>query len=243
MKKYLVGTSGWNYEDWQGKFYPNNIKKKDWFQFYAKNFNTVEINYSFYRWPKPSTIKKWHKESPKNFKYTLKAPRTITHMKKLKNTEKQVKDFYKLTNLLKNKKGCHLFQLPPFYKPTQHNKNKLKKFLQTLDARKDNCLEFRHPGWWNQETYDLFKKHHITFCIVSGLNMPKNIVQTDDIVYFRFHGQDYATKYTKKQIKNYAQKMKKLKCKKVYAYFNNDINAHAVKNSMQLKSIIRAGKP
>jgi len=112
--EYLVGTSGWNYDHWKGRFYPEDLSKKGWFDFYAKAFNTVEVNYSFYRWPSEKTMTGWYERAPEDFKFTLKAPRTITHVKKIVNVEKWVKDFYGLTALLKEKAGCHLFQLPPF---------------------------------------------------------------------------------------------------------------------------------
>lgn len=235
IKKYLIGTSGWNYPHWTGKFYPKNISKKDWFDFYSKNFNTVEVNYSFYRWPSKKTMEKWYKEAPRNFKFTLKAPRTITHIKKLKNTERQIADFYKLSSLLKEKLGALLFQLPPSMKFNDNNFKKFEKFLKSLNKNKDNVIEFRHKSWWNKEVYHLLKKNKITFCIVSGLGMPEEIISTNDIAYFRFHGRNYSTLYPKNAIKKYANIMKNLRCKKIYAYFNNDANAYSIKNARELK--------
>ncbi|MDP2925940.1 MAG: DUF72 domain-containing protein [Nanoarchaeota archaeon] len=237
MKEYLIGTSGWNYEHWENRFYPKIISKKEWFNFYSKNFNTVEINYSFYRWPNEKTMKKWYKESPSSFKFTLKAPRTITHVKKLNNTEKWVNDFYKLASLLKEKLACILFQLPPSFNFNINNLNKLKKFLESLDLKIENVIEFRHASWWNKKVFILLKNKAI-FCIVSSQEMPKDVVLTENTAYFRFHGINYSSDYSLNELKKYADKMKKLKCKKVYAYFNNDSNAYAVKNAKQLIKLV-----
>lgn len=238
MKKYLIGTSGWNYDDWQGKFYPKNLPKTKWLDFYSRTFNTVEVNYSFYHWPNEKTMKKWYQEAPETFKFTLKSPRTITHVRKLKNITQKVKNFYKLTSLLKEKTGCHLYQLPPSFKLNQNNFKKLKNFLKILNKNKDNAIEFRHETWWTDSVYELLKKHKTSFCIVSGLEMPKDIVITSNTAYFRFHGINYSSNYPASTLKKYSKIMKKLKCKKIYAYLNNDTNAYAVKNALTLKKYL-----
>ncbi len=235
-KKYFIGTSGWNYPHWKDKFYPSDILKKNWFNYYCENFNTVEINYSFYQWPAKDTLKKWFDESPADFKFTVKAPRTITHIKKLVDSRQYVDRFYALTKVLKRKMGCHLFQLPPSFSKTSRNLEKLKEFLEALDARKDNAVEFRHRDWWSKEIFDLLKEHKITFCVVAGLKMPEDIVYTYDTSYFRFHGDNYASEYSRDTLKNYARSINDFRGKKVYAYFNNDMNAYAPHNALQLKN-------
>jgi len=237
-ERYFIGTSGFNYRHWKGKFYPKEISQKDWLSFYSKNFNTVEINYSFYRWPSQKTIKRWYESSPENFKFTLKAPRTITHIRQIKNTEKWVKNFYKLSSLLKEKFGCILFQLPPKMGFDLKNFEKLKKFLKSLDRKKENVIEFRDESWWNEEIYNLLEEQNVCFCIVNGLGMPKDIILTSNIAYFRFHGAHYSTCYSKREMKDYASEMKKLKVKKIFAYFNNDAMAFAVRNANELKNFI-----
>jgi len=236
--EYLVGTSGWNYDHWKGKFYPEDVAKKGWFGFYAKAFDTVEVNYSFYRWPSEKTMTGWYERAPREFKFTLKAPRTITHVKKIVNVEKWVKDFYKLTALLKEKAGCHLFQLPPSLRCTDDNVELLKKFLRALDRGRDNAVEFRHKSWWDEKVYDLLRQHGATFCVVSGLGLPDDVVSTHDVAYFRFHGERYSTRYPKAAIREYAEAMKKLACRKVYAYFNNDAEAYAVANAKELRQAL-----
>jgi len=239
MKKYFIGTSGWNYEDWKNRFYPKELSQKEWLEFYSKHFKTVEINMTFYRWPKPSFLRSWYKRAPKNFKFTLKAPRTITHVRKLNNVERQVKDFYKLTDILKEKLACILWQLPPNFKPKEENIKKLEKFLKLLNKKYRNVIEFRSEEWWQEKIYQLLKKYKVCFCIVSGIEMPKTVVVTSDIAYFRFHGDNYSSCYSSISMKGYAKKMKKIKAREVYAYFNNDSNAYAVKNAQQLIKFLK----
>jgi len=232
---YFVGTSGWNYKHWNEKFYPQDIKQKKWLDFYSTKFSTVEVNYSFYNWPKVKTLKKWRRQTPNDFKFTLKAPRFITHYKKLKDVEGDVEKLYNLTANLEQKLGCHLFQLPPSFNKEEKTLERIKHLLQIMDARKNNAIEFRHKSWWEEDTYELLDENGIGFCSVIGLGMPYDIVVTGDIAYFRFHGEHYNTLYSESEIKKYAETMKNIKCKNCYAYFNNDANAYAPRNALQLK--------
>lgn len=233
--KYYIGTSGWKYKHWKYRFYPENIKQKDWFRYYCSNFDTVEINYSFYRWPTESVMEKWCAQAPKGFKYTLKAPRTITHIKRFKDPESYIDAFYGLTSILKEKIGCHLFQAPPSFECNEKNLDRIGNFLDHLDQRRKNVIEFRHRSWWDKKVYRMFEEKGAIFCIVSGLNMPEEIVTTGEIAYFRFHGEDYSTRYSKEEIAHYAQKMEDLGCRSICAYFNNDFNAYATQNAIELK--------
>ncbi|MBS3768195.1 MAG: DUF72 domain-containing protein [Candidatus Cloacimonetes bacterium] len=232
---YCVGTSGWNYKHWKKRFYPQDIKQKEWLDFYSKKFSTVEVNYSFYNWPKVKTLKKWRNQTPGEFKFTLKVPRFITHYKKLKNIDQDVQKLYRLTSNLEQKLGCHLFQLPPSFHKEEETVERLKHLLKIMDARKNNAIEFRHKSWWEDETFDLLDEYGIGFCTVIGLGMPDNVVVTGNIVYFRFHGEHYDTLYSESEINEFAKTLKNIKGKNCYAYFNNDANAYAPRNALQLK--------
>ncbi|MFO7841319.1 MAG: DUF72 domain-containing protein [Fidelibacterota bacterium] len=231
---YRIGTSGWNYPHWKKRFYPEAIKKKDWFGYYCRHFDTVEVNNTFYRWPGKDILKKWHDSAPSSFRFTLKVPRMITHMKKLKDCGEYVRQFYDLAASLKQKMGCFLFQLPPNYTFTEHNFSKLRTFIAHLDGRKNNVIEFRDKAWWNRDVYALLEESNIAFCTVSGLDMPGEQVVTSDLAYYRFHGRHYSTQYSELEIKEFAARMKDLQGEKIFAYFNNDNNAYAVKNAQQL---------
>lgn len=234
---YFVGCSGWFYWHWKGKFYPENLQQSKWFQHYTKYFTTVELNSPFYHWPKQSTAKSWYRKAPEDFVYTLKVNGRITHMKKFKGTTRLVKEFYKLAEELKEKMGCFLFQLPPSLK---FSESKLKEILNQLDPEKKNAVEFRHVSWFKKEVYDEFKSNGIIFCIVSYPYLPEDFVKTADDIYIRFHGKKsrYASNYSKEELGQWFQKIKKSKAKNVWAYFNNDFNAHAVNNSLYLKKLL-----
>ncbi len=234
-KRHLIGCSGWSYEHWKGRFYPEDLAKRHWFDYYARRFDTVEVNYTFYHWPRESTLRKWYRTSPSDFKYTLKAPRFITHLRKLKGVEDDVRRLYQLGSLLGEKMGCYLFQLPPFYGRTSHNLEKLKVFLGLLDGRRNNVMEFRDPDWWDNDTYRLLNEHHVSFCTVSGLDMPRDVVATSGLGYVRFHGRRYSTRYSEEEIAEYADKIREMDASKVYVYFNNDDHAFAVENARELK--------
>lgn len=234
---YYIGTSGWSYNHWIKRFYPEKLDKNEWLSFYSRYFNTVEINMSFYRFPSPAMLRVWYKKTPKDFKFTLKANRLITHNKKLKNADSLVKSFYSLTSLLKEKASCILFQLPP-------NLNKdikrLDNFIKILPKKYDIAFEFRNESWFSDDIYDILRKNDIALCIVSGLGMPEVLKTTSDFSYFRFHGSEraYSSCYTDKQLKEWAKKIRRLKTKRIYAYFNNDDNAYAVKNALELKNLL-----
>ncbi|KQC14348.1 MAG: hypothetical protein APR63_05790 [Desulfuromonas sp. SDB] len=236
--RYYIGTSGWNYTHWKNVFYPQEISNKEWFDFYSEKFKTVEINYSFYRWPDKKTVMKWKNQAPGNFKFTLKAFRGITHYKKLKEVHQDIIKLYKLGNLLDKNLGCFLFQLPPSYTCTSNNINKLADFIDILDSRRKNVIEFRDGKWWNSKIFQMLERKKIAFCNVSGLNMPKQIFPTADFYYHRLHGEHYSTKYSPQEINKLAQQIKKLSAKYYYIYFNNDKSAYAVENARQLRNEI-----
>jgi len=242
--KFFVGTSGWNYFHWKEAFYPAKLSSHRWLEYYAKHFNTVEVNMTFYRFPKESLLKGWYKRIPKDFKLTLKAPRQITHERKLKNVKKLIKSFYKIALVLQDKLGCILWQFPPSLH-FEKNKATFLNFLEQLDPQVKNAIEFRHKSWWNSEVYKAMKKHKIAFCSVSSPKFPKEAIVTTSYAYFRFHGEEkwYRDEYSKRQLKEWANKIKKAvkkaKAKEVYCYFNNDFNAYAIKNAKMLKALLK----
>lgn len=235
---YRTGTSGWNYRHWRGILYPEGVGAKKWFSYYAGEFDTVEVNYSFYRWPTRKTIERWYTEAPDTFLFTLKAPGTITHRRRLRECDRLVEDFYALTSMLQEKRGAHLFQLPPQFRPTPENTEQLARFIQLLDPELENVIEFRHPEWWQESTYQLLARHGITFCIVHGLDLPPDPVITSKNAYFRFHSTNYSSSYTETELAQFANTMQELPVEKVYAYFNNDAQGYAVMNARELKKAL-----
>jgi uncharacterized protein YecE (DUF72 family) len=234
---YYLGCSGWHYKDWKNSFY-KGVPKKDWFDYYAKKFNTVEINSSFYRFPKPKTGKKWYDEAPSGFTYSIKANRIITHYKKFNETKRLIDDFYKAVSETKEKLGCVLFQLHP---NLHYDEELLDEIIRQLDKRRKNVIEFRHESWWNKKVYKKMEQNNLIFCIVSSPELPKDFVKTNEDIYIRFHGEGenwYHYDYSDNELKKFAEKIKKSGAKNVWAYFNNDYNAHAPNNCLRLRGML-----
>ncbi len=240
--KIFIGTSGWSYDDWKEKFYPENLKSNDWLNFYADYFNSVEINNSFYQLPSKDTLKGWFKKVPSDFVFSIKASRYITHLKKLKDPKDSLKKFLKRIKYLGHKRGPILFQLPPNW---HINTDRLKKFIKLLLKQgKDETyvFEFRDPTWLDKKIKSILKNSSIGFCINDMIDENIDWV-TSNLVYIRFHGPNgyYAGKYKDEFLKKWAKKVSKWrqKGKRVFVYFNNDIKAHAIENGGKFKELIK----
>jgi len=231
-----IGTSGWYYEHWKELFYPAGLPKSKWFEHYAGHFDTVEINNTFYHLPKEQSLQRWHRLAPKGFLYAVKANRYITHIKKLKDASESVQHFFERVGLLKGKLGPILYQLPP---SLHKDLDLLETFIKLLPKRKDAAFEFRHKSWYSDDTFELLSKFNVGFCIhdMPGKESPR--VVTADIIYVRFHGTTgrYSGSYPKSQLQDWAKwlRTKAEEVSSVYAYFNNDIGGHAIKNAKTLR--------
>jgi len=229
-----IGTSGWHYVHWEGLYYPDKLSKSKWFEHYAKDFDTVEINNTFYQQPKEQTFENWHKQAPKNFLYTVKANRFITHIKRLKDPAESLERFFERVNILQENLGPILYQLPP---NMHKDLDRLRNFLEVLPKNRIAVFEFRHQSWFSEDTYNLLSEFNAAFCIHDMMNVPRII--TCNVIYLRFHGTTgrYAGNYSKSTLQSWANWAKdNIKGKKAFfAYFNNDANAYAIKNAKTLK--------
>ena len=232
---YYIGTSGWHYEHWRGRFYAEELPKAKWLEFYASHFTTVEINNSFYRLPSENAFANWHENSPANFLFAVKVSRYITHIKRLKNTEEAVERFISRAETLKEKLGPLLYQLPP----NMHRSDEvLQTFLSTLPQGLKHVFEFRHQSWFEDEVFEILRKYSIGFCVFDMPSLSCPLVATADFAYIRFHGSSelYSSDYSDEELVHWAKKLKDLatNLKEVYIYFNNDAGAFAIKNAMTL---------
>lgn len=235
-----IGCSGWQYEHWKGLFYPEEIPKKEWLPFYKKHFTTVEINASFYHLPRKTTFEKWKEEAGDHFLFTIKGSRYVTHIKKLNDPGESVQKFYDHAVYLGEKTGAILWQFPPML---HADEEKLSAFCNVLDKNYKNVIEFRHESWFEETYYKILRKFNIGFCIVSANGIPEIFQTTSKIGYVRYHGMQqnwYRYNYSDKELNDYAEKIKKLKAEEIYIYFNNDFEAHAVRNALKLKEILNA---
>lgn len=242
-----IGTSGWHYKHWRGLFYPKELKPTDWFDFYAKQFDTVEINNSFYRLPLNSTFESWHDKSPQNFLFAVKGSRFITHMKKLKDPASSSLKFFDGAERLGAKLGPILFQLPPRWRV---DVGRLADFLAAMPQGHHYVIEIRDESWMVKEVYDTLRRYNTAFCIHDLARMQPPLEITADFTYIRFHGPGaakYAGSYSDQQLRDWAARIRDWgeKLTAVYAYFNNDIGGHAIWNALKLKELVgaRASRP
>lgn len=239
MKNWWIGCSGFYYKGWKDKFYPPGMPQRKWFEFYCEHFNTVELNVTFYRFPKLEDLKGWFKRSPDDFKFTVKANRLITHYKKFSNVKRETNDFYNTVSKgLGEKLGTVLFQLHPRIEYSEEN---LDRILETLDASFANVLEFRHESWWRTDVMKILKENNIAFCGISYPSLPDQVVKTSPIMYYRFHGVPhlYLSSYSEVKLRQISEDIKRYRgVEDVFCYFNNDIEVAAVSNAQTLQRIV-----
>ncbi len=237
MRAY-IGCSGYFYWGWKGKFYPEDIKPSKWFAYYTDFFNSVEINSTFYKFPTKASLKRWYKDSPEKFKITVKINREITHKHRLKGTGDLIRKFYEIAyDALQEKLGTILFQLPPSFKYSEEN---LDRILSQLNRSFKNVIEFRDESWWNKKVYNILKDNNLIFCSISSPSLPEELVTTSSTGYVRFHGKTkwYDYKYTNEELRNWANQILNSNLDEIYIYFNNDINAYAPFNAIEMKNIL-----
>lgn len=242
MAKKLIytGTSGWIYKHWRGSFYPEGLKE-DKLVFYAREFTTVELNYSFYRIPSPDVYEAWYKKTPYGFSFSIKMNRFITHIKRLvidDQSQDRLRSFLKGTQGLKEKLAVILIQLHP---ATEADPERLKKFLtyysgivNELKYKPQTCIEFRNTSWFSDDIYQILKKFKVSLVFPSTEDLRK-VVFTSGFAYIRIHGnKSYSNEELDSlynEIINYPASVKT-----VYVYFNNDWNTYAIYNARYLIS-------
>lgn len=239
MRDWWIGCSGFHYKHWRNIFYPEGLAMKNWFNYYCEHFNAVELNVTFYRFPRVPFLKTFYKRSPEDFRFAVKAPRGITHYKKFVNATSLMNSFYTTVNKgLKEKLGCILFQLHP---RTVYSEEKMEHIISCLDPAFPNVVECRHESWWKEKVYKAFASHHISFCGISHPTLPDNVVVNDALVYYRFHGTPelYKTPYEKEFLQKVVDDIRrKRKSKEIFLFFNNDIDVNAPRNAREIKEMV-----
>ncbi len=238
--RYLIGCSGFHYKHWRGKFYPADLPVKKWFEFYCEHFSTLELNVTFYRFPTPSMLQQWYMRSPTDFVFTVKAPRSITHFKKLLNCTSMLTDFYEVIGSgLKEKLGCVLFQFPPNF---AYSEAHVQRIVDNLNPTFKNVVEFRHASWWNPNALLILGEHQIAFCGMSHPDFPAKLVKNTTHIYYRMHGNEklYASNYSDKELRDLGNKLSAMlsPAGEAYIYFNNDIHGYATENATFLQHIL-----
>ncbi|MEZ2339391.1 DUF72 domain-containing protein [Mucilaginibacter sp. RCC_168] len=236
--EWHIGCSGFHYKDWKGRFYPNDLPQRKWFDYYCEHFKTLELNVTFYRFPQLSFLQNWYAKSPADFRFAVKAPRAITHYKKFNDTTELITSFYDTINQgLQEKLGPVLFQLPPSF---IYDDEKLDRIINSLNPTFKNVLELRHVSWWNDSVYQKLAKHNITFCGMSHPSLPDDVIQNTPVIYYRFHGVPilYRSPYSKDFLKKIIDIVKQNpNTQEGWFYFNNDFDATGVDNANDMISL------
>lgn len=238
MSRAFIGTSGWQYSNWRGSFYPQDLPQSRWLTFYAKTFDTVEVNSSFYRQTKASTFQKWQAETPPNFVFAIKGNRFITHIKRLHDCCEPLEVFFENVSVLSSL-PIILWQLPP---SLRIHLKMLDQFLCLLPKKFRHAFEFRHHSWVNDKTWQLLSKYNCAVVAQDWHEWPMVREVTADFIYLRFHGAKilYTSGYLDKELEEWAKIIKKFlhDGKDVYAYFNNDAAGFAVPNALASRKFI-----
>ncbi|HIE10676.1 MAG TPA: DUF72 domain-containing protein [Kiritimatiellae bacterium] len=234
-----VGTSGWYYRHWAGRFYPAELKPAEWLEYYTRHFSTVEINATFYRMPFENMIKGWSRKAPTGFLYAVKGNRRITHLKKLAGVDEDIRDYFRRVELLGEHLGPVLWQLPP---SLHEDYRRLEAFLKKLPRAFRHAVEFRHPSWLQDVVFEVLRRYQVACVSISSSRMPANFTETADFVYYRFHGLKggYAHDYSRAELGTWAEHARSAleRGKTVFAFFNNDAEARAPGNASELIRMI-----
>jgi uncharacterized protein YecE (DUF72 family) len=231
--KFWIGTSGFQYTEWKGNFYPEDLPAAKMLPFYAERLSTTEINYTFHRIPAPKTIDNWKALTPGNFRFALKAPQKITHWSKLRDCADTLRYFHDVVSALGEKLGPVLFQLPPNFKK---DTLVLGDFLNGLPGGMRAAFEFRHESWFDDEVFETLRACSAALCIADTEKLETPKVVTTDYGYLRLRREDYAesdverwTKFVREQESNWSE---------VFVYFKHEEAGTGPKLASQMKELL-----
>jgi uncharacterized protein YecE (DUF72 family) len=240
-KRIQIGTSGWTYDSWRGPFYPEEVARKRWLQYYSQQFTTVEVNGSFYRTPSLEAVRLWRDSTPDDFVFAWKASKFITHWKRLSD---QCRDSLALmeTRLraLGSKVGPVLFQLPARFKA---DRERLATFLQMLSKRRKYSFEFRDSSWFEDNILAVLREWDIALCFSDHKDAPTPWIKTAGHVYVRGHGPtgEYKDHYTDRMLRGWARQLAQWKQtgSTIYCYFDNDQKSAAPHDGRRLQALLK----
>ena len=236
-----IGTSGWSYAHWEHVLYPQGLPSRDRLDHYVQRFSTVELNASFYRWPKTATFRAWRRRLPAGFLLSVKAPRGLTHAKKLYAPEVWVERIARDWHELYDKRAVLLVQLGP---GQVRDDARLDYFLGRLPWWVRTAVELRHPSWVDDHVFALLEQHGAAYCVMSGAGLPCELRATADFVYVRLHGPDphslYGGSYSDADLHWWAGRLGEWEAdgREVFVYFNNDGDGNAVRNAATLAHLL-----
>jgi uncharacterized protein YecE (DUF72 family) len=234
-----IGTSGWEYRHWEGRFYPRDLPRDQWLEHYAAEFETVELNNSFYRLPGADQFARWGHRVARDFRFAVKASRYLTHVKRLRDPAQPLERLWTRARHLGPRLGPMLYQLPPRWKP---DLERIAAFLAAVpDAAQ--AIEFRDRSWYGDATYRLLERARVAICLHDMAGSATEPRPVGPLVYIRFHGsgQKYGGSYSPHRLSAWADRIAGWASDglPVWAYFNNDAAAHAIRDADRLRSYVR----
>lgn len=242
MARVLIGTSGWHYDSWRGPFYPEGLPIKTQLQYYASQFDSAELNGVFYRTPTLKAVKSWRDQTGKNFTFTWKASKFITHWKRLSaSSANSLKLLEDRLSYLGSKAGPVLFQLPPNF---QADADRLSAFLRMLPRKRRYSFEFRHPSWYAPQIIRVLAERNISLCVSDHHDAPAPWKRTADFVYVRGHGPGgrYKGHYPSTTLAAWAKRIKSWRSQgcDVFVFFDNDQKSAAPIDALKLKRALHS---
>jgi uncharacterized protein YecE (DUF72 family) len=241
MSEIRVGTSGWSYDHWDTVLYGPSLPVARRLERYVAEFDTVELNASFYRWPRAQTFAGWRRRLPAGFLMSVKAPRGLTHGRRLYRPDPWISRLTECWHELGERRGVLLVQLPP---DQQRDDARLDYFLGCLPSWLRVAVELRHPSWDDEGVYGLLGRHHASYVVMSGAGLPCVLRATSSTVYVRLHGPDthhlYAGSYSDADLRWWAERLLEWRGqgRDVLVYFNNDGHGYAVHDARRLRAMI-----
>jgi uncharacterized protein YecE (DUF72 family) len=235
-KEKFIGTSGYSYPYWKNRFYPQKLPASQQLNFYNAVFNTVELNYTFYRFPTVINLQKAASQTYDNFRFSVKIHKTITHTLRMQNAKEKINEFIDIiTEGLGDKLGCVLYQLPPSF---SYSEERLDNILNCVKHNSSNIIEFRHASWWQEKVYDSLRQSNLTFCSVSYPGLPDEDIITSDIFYKRMHGipELFKSPYDETTLITLAKRIPENITS--FVYFNNTMYEAGYSNAAFLKTLL-----
>jgi uncharacterized protein YecE (DUF72 family) len=235
-----IGTSGWHYQHWAGRYYPEGLQSSQRLKWYTRDFDTVELNNTFYQLPRESAVDAWREATPADFRFAVKGSRFITHMIKLKDPARALNNFFAPVEHLRRRLGPILWQLPPRWNV---NVERLEEFLRSLPRNHRYAFELRNESWMTDQVLALLQRHNAAFCIYELAGYTTPVELTANWSYIRLHGPTrakYQGKYSRRQLASWAKRIEswRSRLEAVYVYFDNDDSAYAVENAMTLRQLL-----
>jgi uncharacterized protein YecE (DUF72 family) len=237
---YYIGTSGWTYPHWKNVFYPPGTPQAQWFDYYARQFNAVEVNATFYRSFSDRVYAGWQARAPEGFKYVLKVPRLVTHLKHLQGVEEDIRSFCRSASLLGDHLGLLLLQLAP---DMPYDPDLLRRALLAFGSSPRVAVEFRHSQWLNDEVMGLLQQAGAALCCADSPRSRLSARLTSSSGYLRLHGRRswYASDYSRPELEEIALAARQMAAEgaaEVYIFFNNDVGGYAPPNAADLAALL-----